>query len=146
MEVFPGSSVVNGEDCQWRGHGFNPWIPGRSHMPWSNWACLPQLLSLCSRVQEPQPLSPHAVVPEAYVPRACAPQQGRRPQWEAHMPQLESSPCSLQLEKSPRSSEDPAQPKIHKISFTNIYVGTVLYFLFSFTIHRSLLWKIKLII
>ena len=26
---------------------------------------------------------------------------------------LESSPCSLQLEKSPHSNEDPAQPKIH---------------------------------
>jgi len=33
-------------------------------------------------------------------PRARAPQQEKPPQWEAHAPQLQSCPCSLQLEKS----------------------------------------------
>ena len=47
------------------------------------------LLSLCSRV--------------------CALKQEKAPQGEAHVPQLESSPFSLQPEKSPRSNEDPAQ-------------------------------------
>ena len=45
---------------------------------------------------------------------ARAPQE-KPPQWEACAPQLESSPCYLQLEKSPSTSEDPAQPKINKI-------------------------------
>ena len=26
--------------------------PGGSHMPWSNWACAPQLQNLCSRAWE----------------------------------------------------------------------------------------------
>ena len=42
--------------------------PGRPHMPHSNRAHLPQLLSLCSRVWEPQLLKP-------MHPRACALQQ-----------------------------------------------------------------------
>ena len=41
-------------------------------------------------------------------PRACAQQQEKPPQWEAGAVQLESSPCSLQLEKSLHSNEDPA--------------------------------------
>ena len=40
----------------------------------------PQLLSLCSRAQEPQLLSPHATATEARSPRACAPQQEKPPQ------------------------------------------------------------------
>ena len=38
--------------------------------------CWPQLLSLRSRAQEPQLLSPHAAAPEAQCPWACALQQG----------------------------------------------------------------------
>ena len=33
---------------------------------------------------------------------------------EAHVPQLERSPHSLQLEKSLHSNKDPAQPKINQ--------------------------------
>ncbi|KAM9052784.1 CDK2-associated and cullin domain-containing protein 1 isoform 2-T2 [Megaptera novaeangliae] len=54
--------------------------PGRFHMLQSNWALVPQLLSLCSRAREPQLLSPHATTTEAHAPRACAPQQERPPQ------------------------------------------------------------------
>ena len=32
--------------------------PGRSHMPWGNWDCVPQISILGSRVQEPQLLKP----------------------------------------------------------------------------------------
>ena len=40
-------------------------------------------------------------------PRARALQQGKRPQWEACAPQLESSPHSLELRKTHlQSSED----------------------------------------
>ena len=42
--------------------------PGRSHIPRSYKACVPQLLSLCSRSGEPQLLSPHATVTEALAP------------------------------------------------------------------------------
>ena len=61
----------------------------------SYWAYAPQLLKLT-------------------CPRVRAPQQEKSPQWEASEPQLKSSPCSPQLQKSLCSSEDPAQPKIKK--------------------------------
>ena len=57
--------------------------PGRSLMPWSNKACGPQLLSLCSMARE-----------------AHTPQQGVTPQLTAARGSLSSS-------------EDPAQPKIN---------------------------------
>ena len=43
-------------------------------------------------------------------------QQEKPLQWEARAPQLESSPHSMQLEKSPCSNENPAQPKSIKIN------------------------------
>ena len=49
-------------------------------MPPSNYARVPQLLSLGSRVREPQLLSPRATTTEARVPRARAPQQEKPPQ------------------------------------------------------------------
>ena len=54
--------------------------PGRSHMPQSNEARVPQLLSLCSRAHEPQLLSLRATTTEARTPRARAPQQEKPPQ------------------------------------------------------------------
>ena len=47
--------------------------PGRSHMPWSNQAHAPQLLSLCSRAQESQLLEPAC-------PRVRVLQQEKLPQ------------------------------------------------------------------
>ena len=38
---------------------------GRSHMPWSDQAHVPQLLSLYSRARELQLLSPHTATTEA---------------------------------------------------------------------------------
>ena len=70
--------------------------PGRFHMPQSNKVSAPQLLSLCS-----------AATAEARMPRAHALQQEKPQQWEARALQLESSLCSLQLEKRPQSNEDP---------------------------------------
>ena len=99
--------------CQCRKHGFNPWsgkIPHASEQlsPWATTV----LFSLCSRAQEPQLLSPGAALLKPACPRACARQQ-ENPLWrEARTPQLESSPCSPQLEKSSRSNKDPAQPKM----------------------------------
>ena len=43
-------------------------------------------------------LSLCATTTEAHTPKACALQQKKPLQWEAHTPQLESGPGSLQLE------------------------------------------------
>ena len=46
-------------------------------------------------------------------PTIYAAQQEKPPKWEAGVPQLESSPCSQQLEESPLNNEDPTQSKIN---------------------------------
>ena len=56
-------------------------------------------------------LSLQAASTEACVPEALAPQQEKPPQWEDCALQLESCPCSLQLQKNTCSNKDPAQPK-----------------------------------
>ena len=77
-----------------------------------------QLLSLCSRVWEPQLLKP------AHL-RVSALQQEKPLQWEARALQLEYSPRLPQLEKSPHSNSEPAQPKINKI-YIYIYKNTAI--------------------
>ena len=48
---------------------------------------------------------------EAHAPTASAPQQEKTPQREAHEPQVENSPYSLQLERKLMcSNKDPVQP------------------------------------
>ena len=64
---FPGGAVVKNLPANAGDTGLSPG-PGRSHMPRSDWACVPQLLSL------------HATSAEACEPRACAPQQEKPPQ------------------------------------------------------------------
>ena len=70
---FPSGAVVENPPANAGDMGSIPG-PGRSHMPRSNKARVPQLLSLCSRAREPQLLSPCAATTEARVPRARAPQ------------------------------------------------------------------------
>ena len=65
---------------------------GRSHMPWSNYAHAPQLLSLRSRARKPQLLSPRAISVEAHAPRARDLQQEKPLQQEA---------CALQRRVAP---------------------------------------------
>ena len=69
-----GVAVVKNLSCNVRDIGF---IPGmeRSHMPWGNKVRVPQLLSLHSRVHEPQLLSPSSATTEIHVPGGCAMQQ-----------------------------------------------------------------------
>ena len=93
--------------------GSNPG-PGSSHMPRSNEARAPQLLSLPSRTRKPQLLSPRAPTTEARAPRARAPQQEKPPQWEAHALQWRVVPAHRNWRKHARSKEDPMQPKINK--------------------------------
>ena len=45
---------------------------------------------------------------------ACAPQRQKPPQWEAHTPQLRSSPGSLQSEKSTHCNKDPEHLTMNK--------------------------------
>ena len=78
--------------------------PGRPDTMRSNQAHAPQLLSLGSQAQKQQLLS---------VLTACAPKQEKPPQQDAHISQLESRSHLPQLEKSPSSDKDPAQPNIN---------------------------------
>ena len=47
-------------------------------------------------------------------PRACALQEEKPPQWEARAMQLESSPCSLQLQKVCTQQQKPSVAKNNK--------------------------------
>ena len=68
--VFPGGPVLKNLPANAGDAGLIPGF-GKSHIPWGNYACVPQLLSPCCR--------------------ACAPQQ-EKPLQEACVPQLEKSP------------------------------------------------------
>ena len=107
---FPGVSVVRNSPANARDTGS---LSGRGipHMLWSNKACAPQLLSLCSRAGEPRLLSPRAPTTEACAPRTCVAQQEKPPQWETHAPQLKSSPCLPQLEKACTQQWKPSTTK-----------------------------------
>ena len=119
---FPGGVVVKNPPASAGDMGSSPG-PWRSHMPRSNWARAPQLLSLRSRGHEPQLLSLRATATEACVPRACAPQKEKPSQWEACAPQKEkpwqweafpatkSSPRSTQLEKAHEQKRRPNTAK-----------------------------------
>ena len=92
MRGFPGGAVVKNPPADAGDMGSSPG-PGRAHIPWSNKARAPQLLSLRSRAREPQLLSPCATTTEARAPRASAPQQEKPPQWEARAPQRRVAPA-----------------------------------------------------
>ena len=61
-------------------------------MPLCNQAPEPQVLSLGSRVCEPELVSPCATTTEAHAPRACALQQEKPPQGEARELQQSVAP------------------------------------------------------
>ena len=98
-EGFPRGSVVKNLPVSSGDTGSSPG-PGRSHMPQSNKAHAPQLLSLCSRACEPQLLSTRAATTEACRHRARAPQQEKPPQWEARAPQQRVAPASRSYRKA----------------------------------------------
>ena len=89
---FPGGAVVKNPPANAGDTGSSPGL-GRSHMPQSNKARAPQLMSLRSRAHEPQLLSPRPTTTEACVPRAHAPQQEKPLQWEARAPQQRVTPA-----------------------------------------------------
>ena len=80
-------------------------------MPRSNWARVPQLLSLRSRAHEPQLLSPSATTTEARAPRGHAPQQREATTMKSLRTAMNSSPRSLQLEKTCKQQQRPTSAK-----------------------------------
>ena len=66
---------LSGKEPAWqcRRLGFDPWSvnwSGRSHSSESRWTCVPSLLSLCYRVQEPQLLKPASLQPVLHNKRS----------------------------------------------------------------------------
>ena len=66
---FPGGAVVKNPPANAGDMGSSPG-PGRSHMPLSNEARAPQLLSLRSRAREPQLLKPTHLEPMLHNKRS----------------------------------------------------------------------------
>ena len=66
---FPGGSVVKNLSANAGDTGSIPGL-GRSHILWSSYARMPQLLSLCSTAWEPQLLSPRATTTDARTPQS----------------------------------------------------------------------------
>ena len=100
---FPGGAVVKNRPAKAGDTGLSPG-PGRSHMPRSNQARAPQLLSLHSRAREPQLLSPSAATTEARVPRAHALQQEKpadRNEEQPLLPATRESPCAATKTQQP---------------------------------------------
>ena len=105
---FPGSSVVKNTPANAGDTGSIPG-PGRSHMPWSNQVCEPQLLSLCYRDWNPQLLKP-------VCPAACAPQE-KPLQREAHASQVKSgtrSPPLAAVRESPCTAMKAQSSQINR--------------------------------
>ena len=103
---FPGGAVVTNPPANAGDMGSSPG-PGSSHMPWSNKARVPQLLSLHSRAREPHLLSPRAQSPCSTTKEAITTRSLRTA--------VKSSPHSRQL-KPTHSNKDPMQPKINKLN------------------------------
>ena len=70
-----------------------------------------QQQQLCLMPHTAEQLSPCTTTTEAQHPKAHALQQKKPPQWEVQMPQLESSPLALQLEKALLQQERPSTAK-----------------------------------
>ena len=82
---LPCGSVVKTPPANAGDMGSIPGL-GRSHMPQSNSAHVPQPLSLFSRAYVPQLLKPVCT-------RACAPQEEKPLQWEVHALQQRVAPA-----------------------------------------------------
>ena len=79
---------------------------GRSYMPQSNSTHTSQLLSLCSRPQKLQPLKLKSPRAWCFATRDATSVRS--------LSTAKSSPCSQQLDKSPRGIKDPEKPKVNK--------------------------------
>ena len=85
--------------------------PGRSHMPQSGQACVPQLLSLCSTAWEQQLLSPHAATTEACVPKSPCSAMREATTVRSHVAQLEHTETKF---TATREKPQPRRPSTAK--------------------------------
>ena len=109
---FPGASTVKNLPTN-AGDSSSIPDPGRSHMPGSNLTRWPQLLSLWSRAQELQLLSPSATTTEAQGPEACAPQQKKATAIRRLRNSMKSSPPLAATTEKPPQQQRPSKPKIN---------------------------------
>ena len=107
---FPGGAVVESLPANVGDTGSSPG-PGRSHMPWSNKAHAPQLLSLHSRAREPQLLSPCTTTTEAHVPWSPCSATREATAMRSTCTATKSSPRSPQLEKARTQQRRPSAAK-----------------------------------
>ena len=78
---------------------------------WEHQSLIWEDLTCHRTTTEPVLWSPGATTTDPRCPKAFAPQQEKPVQWDTHASQVESSPCSLQTEKSLLRNKDPEQPK-----------------------------------
>ena len=102
MRGFPGASVVK-TACNVGDTGLIS-VLGGSHMPWSNKAPGPPLLSRCPRALEPRLLSPHSQEPRPARREAATTRSLCAETTEWLLP--------ITSRESPHSNKDPAQPKV----------------------------------
>ena len=98
----PGGAVVKNPPANAGDTGLSPGL-GRSHMPWSNWARAPQLLSLRATTTEPVRLEPVL--------------HNEKPlQWEGCAPQRRVAPARHNQRKARAQQQRPntAKTKINK--------------------------------
>ena len=109
LQAFRGDPVVRSLPANAGGMDGIP-SPGGCHIPQSNWAPVLQLWSLCPGAQEEQLLSPSTAIAEV---GALEPLMGKgRGRHKSAPSNWRGHPApSSKLEKSLRSSEDPAQPE-----------------------------------
>ena len=98
---FPGGAVDRNLPANAGDTGLIP-DPGRSHVPWNNWAHTAQLLSPSSRACQPQLLKSVHLEPVLHSKGG----HGR----EKHRNE-ESSPCSLHLKKAHANQWTPSIAK-----------------------------------
>ena len=107
---FPGGAVVKNPPANAGDTGLLPG-PGRSHMPRSNWARVPQLLSLRSGAHDPQLLSPCATTTEARTPWSPRSATGEATTMRSPRTAAKSNPRSPQLEKACMQQRRPNATK-----------------------------------
>ena len=141
-EDFPGGTGDRNLPASAGDMGSSPG-PGRFHMPWSNWAHEPQLLSLCSRALELQLLRPSAATTETCEPRVYALQQEKPPQLEKACTQQRRSRVAKNKEENTGwgTEKNPNQNRINKKKKWSepICMGTFLGSLFCLLIYISIL-------
>ena len=107
---FPDGAVVMNLPASAGDMDSSPGL-GRSHMPQSNKARVPHLLSLCSRAHRLQSLTPRATTTEAHAPRVHAQQQREATTVRSPHTKMKSCPPSPQLEEAHVQQQRPNAAK-----------------------------------